>query len=65
MKKYAELSVGVYRMLIERCNNDVYNGIKTRNNRTHMISLINKTRLYVDNISELIGLVYTDRLIEE
>ena len=44
-KKYAELSVGVYGMLIQRCNNDVmlylYNMIKTRNNRTHTISLIN------------------------
>ena len=44
-KKYAELSVGVYGMLIQRCNNDVmlylYNMIKTCNNRTHTISLIN------------------------
>ena len=63
-KKYAELPAGINRMLIQRCNNDVgfiYNGIQMRNNRTHIISLINKTRLYVDNISELIGLLYTDR----
>ena len=43
-KKYAELSVGDYGMLIQRCNNDVcfiYNGIKTRNNWTRTISLIN------------------------
>ena len=66
-KNYAELSVGVNRMLIQRCNNDVgfiYNGIKTRNSRTQIISLnINKTRLYVDNTSELIGRLYTDRPI--
>ena len=44
----------------------IYNGIKTRNNRTHIISLLNRTRLYVDqHISELLGLLYTDRLIEE
>ena len=56
LQKYAELSFGVNRMLIQRCNNDVgfiYNGIKTHNNRTHIISLKNKTRLglYVDNIA--------------
>ena len=53
-KKYAELSLGVNRMLIQCCNNDVgfiYKGIKTRNKRTHIISLKNKTRLslYVNN----------------
>ena len=66
--KYAELQAGINRMLIQCCNNDegfIYNGIQTLNNRTHIISLINKTRLYVDNISELIGLLYTDRPIED
>ena len=46
----------------------IYNGIKTRNNRMHTISLIIKTRPYVDqHISELLGFFYrpTDRLIEE
>ena len=42
----------------------IYNGIKTHNNRTHTISYINKTRLYVDqHISELLGHLYTDRLM--
>ena len=44
----------------------IYNGIRMRNKRMHTISLINKTCLPVDlHISELLGHLYADRLIEE
>ena len=51
-------------MLLNMIQTQVQNN-KTCNNKMHIISLINKTRLYVDNIRELIGLLYTDRPIEE
>ena len=48
MKKYTELSVSVYRTLIQHCNNDVsfiYNGIETHNNWKHTISHVKKKHI--------------------
>ena len=50
-KKYAELSVGVYGMLIQRCNNDVNNALFTTGLRRATIGRIQFHLLTKQNMS--------------